>query len=52
MREYIAKDKLMEVAEIFTIDNTRSAIRRFIEEHRNEMRPQTIFALKSYRQRL
>lgn len=43
-----AKDKQMEVKEIFSIDNTPSAIAAYISEHSLEMREQTIFTLQSY----
>lgn len=47
-----AKDKKLETQEIFTINNTVRAIEDFIELHHDEMRAQTIFALKSYVSRL
>lgn len=43
-----AKDKRLEIQDIFFIDNTKSAIRKFIQENRDDMRSQTIFALESY----
>ena len=43
-----AKDKRLEISEIFFIDNNKAAIRKFITENRAEMRSQTIFALESY----
>ena len=43
-----AKDKRLEIEDIFFIDNNKSAIQKFIDENYNEMRSQTIFALESY----
>ena len=43
-----AKDKRLEIQDIFFIDNTKSAIKKFILENQDEMRSQTIFALESY----
>ena len=43
-----AKDKRLEIEDIFFIDNTKSAIKKFIEENHTDMRSQTIFALESY----
>ncbi|MBQ8683003.1 MAG: hypothetical protein IJ518_00620 [Clostridia bacterium] len=43
-----AKDKRLEVADMFFIDNTPAAIKKFIRENRQDMRSQTVFALKSY----
>lgn len=43
-----AKDKLLEIEDIFFIDNTKTAIKKFIDENLDEMRSQTIFALESY----
>ena len=43
-----AMDKQLEIQDIFFIDNTADAIRKFIKQHRKEMRSQTIFALETY----
>ena len=43
-----AKDKFLEIDEIFFIDNNRKAIKDFIDFHKDEMRSQTIFSLESY----
>lgn len=47
-----AKDKKLEVSQIFVIDNTKIAIDNFINEHREKMRSQTVFSLKSYAARI
>ena len=44
----LAKDKYMEVADIVTIPNNEKAITTFIEQHKEEMRAQTIFSLESF----
>lgn len=43
-----AKDKLLEIEDIFFIDNTKTAIKKFISDNYSDMRSQTIFALESY----
>ena len=43
-----AKDKRLEIEDIFFIDNNKAAIQKFINDNHNEMRSQTIFALESY----
>ena len=47
-----AKDKDLEVGAIFPLDNNKKAIERFIQEHGEEMRSQTLFALRSHAARL
>lgn len=47
-----AKDKELEIGETFAINNTSHDINDFIEQHRHEMRAQTIYALTSYASRL
>lgn len=44
----IAKDKFLEVSDIITISNDKKSITRFINDNKNEMRAQTVFALNSY----
>ncbi len=43
-----ARDRALEIAEMFWIKNSKSEIRKFIEENHEEMRSQTIFALQTY----
>ena len=43
-----AKDKNMEVKEIFSIENSSSAIKKYIATNNTQMREQTIFSLQSY----
>ena len=52
LRTLPAKDKKLEVKEIFTIPNKPSDIEQFINNNHSEMREQTIFALQSYALRL
>lgn len=47
-----AKDKQLEIADIFTIDNSVSGVDKFIDENKEDMQAQTIFALESYKTRL
>lgn len=47
-----AKDKQLEVNNIFAISNTARSIEKFIKDNENKMRSQTIFALKSYAARI
>lgn len=47
-----AKDKQLEIASIFTIDNSINGIETFIDENKEDMQAQTIFALESYKTRL
>ena len=46
--EMRAKDKQMEIEDIFFVDNTKSDIQKFIHENHTDMRSQTIFALEAY----
>lgn len=50
--QLMARDKSMEVEELFTIDNNKKAIEDFIKENKDDMRAQTIFSLESYASRL
>lgn len=47
-----AKDKQMEVKDMFTLPNTRKAIADFTSMNRDSMRKQTIYALETYAARL
>lgn len=47
-----AKDALLEVEDIFLLNNNKRNINNFIEKNKNEMRSQTIFSLRSYIARL
>ena len=47
-----AKDKQMEVKDMFTLPNTKKAIDDFINTNRDGMRKQTIYALETYAARL
>lgn len=44
----LAKDKFLEISEIFTISNDKKSIIDFIEINRNIMKAQTIFSLGSF----
>jgi len=50
--ELIAKDKLMEVSETFTISNDKKTIVNYIKKNEKNMRIQTIFSLKSFASRM
>lgn len=52
VKELKAKDKQMEVKEIFAIENTTTSIKDYISKYSNEMREQTIYTLQSYATRL
>lgn len=43
-----AKDHMLEIDDINLIDNSKQAIEEFIKDKENELRPQTIFSLRSY----
>ena len=48
----LAKDKAMEIDNMFLIDNSKTAIESFIKENSAQMRPQTIYTLHSHMARL
>ncbi len=48
----LAKDHIMEVGDVLLINNTSRSIDKFICENKEQMRPQTVFALKSYMARI
>lgn len=52
VRNLSAKDKQLEVDDMFVIDNTRKSIIDFINSHQGEMRSQTVFALRCHAARL
>lgn len=52
IRKLPAKDKQLEIKDMFVIPNTKKAIANFIMANKTEMRAQTVFALESYASRL
>lgn len=52
LRAFHAKDKQLEVADMFVIPNEKGAIEKFIKKNESDIRAQTIFTLQSYLARL
>ncbi|MGO1550430.1 MAG: hypothetical protein ACTHWO_11560 [Nesterenkonia sp.] len=50
LRRRYAKDQAIEVSELRTIDRSPKRIKQWIEENREEARPQTLYTLQCYRQ--
>lgn len=48
IRSLRAKDGMLEVDELFTIGADESSVRRFVREHRADLRDRTVYALRAF----